>query len=42
MPKGNTIVMPGSKLLFIGTEQGIRKAKRIVGRIKKPEELKFV
>ena len=42
MPKGDTIVMPESKLLFIGTEKGIRKAKRIIGRIKKPEELKFV
>jgi len=42
MPKGDTIVMPEAKLLFIGTEKGIRRAKHIVGRIKKPEELKFV
>jgi voltage-gated potassium channel len=42
MPKGDTIIMPESKLLLIGTGEGIRKAKKIIRKKEKPEELKFV
>jgi len=42
MPKGDTIVMPESKLLLIGTGEGIRKAKKIIRKKTKPEELKFI
>jgi len=42
MPKGDTIVMPESKLLLIGTGEGIRKAKKIIRKKTKPEELKYV
>jgi voltage-gated potassium channel len=42
MPKGDTIIMPESKLLLIGTSDGIRKAKKIIRKKEKPEELKYV
>ena len=42
MPKGNTIILPASKLLLIGTGEGIRKAKKIIRNKEKPEELKYV
>ncbi|HIP17826.1 MAG TPA: potassium channel protein [Sulfurovum sp.] len=42
MPKGDTIIMPESKLLLIGTEKGIRTAKKIIRKKEKPEELKYV
>jgi len=42
MPKGDTLIMPESKLLLIGTGEGIRKAKKIIRKKEKPEELKFV
>jgi len=42
MPKGDTIIMPESKLLLIGTEDGIRHAKKIIRKKVKPEELKYV
>ena len=42
MPKGDTIIMPESKLLLIGTGEGIRKAKKIIRKKQKPEELKFI
>jgi voltage-gated potassium channel len=42
MPRGDTIVMPESKLLLIGTEKGIRAAKKIIRKKEKPEELKYV
>ena len=42
MPKGDTIIMPESKLLLIGTEEGIRYAKKIIRKKQKPEELKYV
>ena len=42
MPKGDTIILPESKLLLIGTGEGILKAKKIIRKKKKPEELKFV
>ena len=41
MPKGDTIIMPESKLLLIGTSEGIRKAKKIIRKKEKPEELQF-
>lgn len=42
MPKGDTIIMPESKLLLIGTSEGITKAKKIIRKKEKPEELKYV
>ena len=42
MPKGDTIIMPESKLLLIGTGEGIAKAKKIIRKKEKPEELKYV
>jgi voltage-gated potassium channel len=42
MPKGDTIIMPQSKLLLIGTSEGITKAKKIIRKKQKPEELKYV
>ena len=42
MPKGDTIIMPESKLLLIGTEEGIRNAKKIIRKKEKPDELKYV
>ncbi|MCD6212031.1 MAG: NAD-binding protein [Sulfurovum sp.] len=42
MPKGDTIIMPESKLLLIGTAEGIRKAKKIIRKKEKPNELKYV
>jgi voltage-gated potassium channel len=34
--------MPDSKLLLIGTGTGIAKAKKIMRKKEKPEELKYV
>ena len=42
MPKGDTIIMPESKLLLIGTSEGIYHAKKIIRKKQKPDELKFV
>ena len=42
MPNGDTIIMPESKLLLIGTGEGIRRAKKIIRKKVKPEELNFV
>ncbi len=42
MPKGDTIIMPKSKLLLIGTSEGIAKAKNIIRRKEQPDELKYV
>ncbi|MEA2048435.1 MAG: NAD-binding protein [Campylobacterota bacterium] len=42
MPKGDTIIMPESKLLLIGTGEGISRAKKIIRKKEKPEELKYV
>ena len=39
MPKGDTIITAGSRLLLIGPSDGIRKAKKIIRKIKKPEEM---
>jgi len=42
MPKGDTIIMPKSKLIIIGTSEGIRKAKAIIKMHEKPKELQYV
>jgi voltage-gated potassium channel len=42
MPKGDTIIMPKSKLIIIGTSDGIKKAKAIIKKHEKPEELEHV
>ena len=42
MPDGDTIILPGSKLLLIGTSEGIYKAKKIIRKKEKPEELRYV
>lgn len=42
MPKGDTLISSGSKLLLIGTSDNIREAKRIIRKKYKPEELKYV
>ena len=42
MPKGETQILVDSKLLLIGTSQGIRDTKRVVRSSEKPEELKYV
>jgi voltage-gated potassium channel len=42
MPKGDTLIGTGSKLLVIGTGEGIHATKRIVRKKEKPEELKYV
>jgi len=42
MPKGDTIIMPECKLLLIGTSEGIRRAKKIIRKKEKPEELKYI
>jgi voltage-gated potassium channel len=42
MPNGNTVILPESKLLLIGTSDGIKKAKKITRKREKPEELKYV
>lgn len=42
MPKGDTLIMPESKLLLIGTSEGIRNAKKIIRKKSKPEELKYI
>ena len=42
MPKGDALITSNSKLLLIGTGQGIRDAKDIIKNKYKPEELKYV
>ncbi len=42
MPKGETLIGSNSKLLVIGTGEGIRKTKQIIKSKYKPEELKYV
>lgn len=39
MPKGSAIITPGSKLLLVGNQKGIAKAKRIVSLKEQPEDL---
>jgi voltage-gated potassium channel len=42
MPKGDTIIMPKSKLILVGTSAGIQKAKRLIRQKERPEELRHV
>lgn len=42
MPTGDTQIMVDSKLIVVGTSQGIQDAKRIIKRKEKPEELRYV
>ena len=42
MPSGETIILPESKLLLIGTSEGIKKARKIVRKKEKPKELQYV
>ncbi len=39
MPKGDTIITAGAKLLLIGPSDGIKKAKKIIRKTIKPEEM---
>jgi len=39
MPRGDTIIMPKSKLILVGTSEGIQKAKRIIRQKERPAEL---
>lgn len=42
MPKGDTLIGSGSKLLVIGTNEGIIDTKRLIRKKQKPEELRYV
>ncbi len=42
MPKGDTIITAGAKLLLIGPSDGIRKARKIIRKTIKPEEMRNV
>ena len=42
MPKGDVLVTSECKLLVIGTHEGIKMTKDLIGRREKPKELKFV
>ena len=42
MPKRNTIITAGAKLLLIGPSEGIKKAKNIIRQTIKPEEMNHV
>jgi voltage-gated potassium channel len=42
MPKGDTIIMPKSRLILVGTSDGIQKAKQIIRQKEKPKELSYV
>ncbi len=42
MPKGETLITSESRLLVIGTQQGIKITKDILSKRVKPKELKFV
>ena len=39
MPKGDTIITAGARLLLIGPSEGIKKAKKIIRKTTKPEEM---
>ena len=39
MPKGDTTITAGSKLLLIGPSEGIKKAKKLIRKTIKPEEM---
>jgi voltage-gated potassium channel len=42
MPKGETLIGTGCKLLLIGTGESIRASKTIIRKKEKPEELRYV
>jgi voltage-gated potassium channel len=42
MPKGDVLITSESKLLVIGTHEGIKMTRDLIGRREKPKELKFV
>ncbi len=42
MPKGDTIITAGSKLLLIGPSEGIKKARKLIRKTIKPEEMSNV
>ena len=42
MPKGDVLVMSESKLLIIGTQDGINLTRELINKRIKPKELKFV
>jgi len=42
MPKGDTLIMSESKLLVIGTQDGIKITRELMRKRVKPKELKFV
>jgi len=42
MPKGDVLVTSECKLLVIGTHDGIKMTRDLIGRREKPKELKFV
>lgn len=42
MPTGDTLIGTGTKLLVIGTSEGIRLTKRVIKSKHKPEEFKYV
>jgi len=42
MPKRDTIITAGAKLLLIGPSEGIKKAKKIIRQTIKPEEMNHV
>ncbi len=39
MPKGSVTITPGCKLLLVGSQKGISRAKRIISLKEKPEDL---
>jgi len=42
MPRGDTLIGTGSKLLVVGTAESIQATRRIIRKKEKPEELKYV
>jgi voltage-gated potassium channel len=42
MPKGDTTITAGSKLLLIGPSEGIRKVKKLIRKTEQPEEMRNV
>jgi len=42
MPKGDTTITAGSRLLLIGPSEGIRKVKKLIRKTEQPKEIKNV
>jgi len=42
MPKGDTTITAGSRLLLIGSSEGIRKVKKLIRKTEQPKEIKNV